>query len=485
MSLSRLPNPIRLGILWIGLGLVRVGLVDERRIRRMTDLAWPRIVTGLARMSKSAVDVAMVGIAVGPAAIAGIGFAGPFWGIAFVVGGGLATGTIALVSQRYGAEAFDQLGQAVRSSFITVVVGTLPLVVLLWTFPTELVSLLTDDTEAIEQGAAYLQIVALGIPFGALNLIGGRVLIGADDAWTPMVLRAGGAVANIGLNAVLIFGFGMGVVGAALGTALANLVVTVAFAAGLLAGGLPGVGAFPVTVSPRGKYVHLETIRDLVKISVPVMGRNSVWTGARFPLFAFLALFGSHVVAAYVIAERVWGLMNTPGWGFGLATSSLVGQSLGDGNVPEAERYSHDIARVSVTTYAVAAGIVFAFAEPIVHLFVDDPETAAETIPVAVALVHASCIAVIARGITGTYAGALDAAGDTTWTFYAYVVGMFGFTIPVVYLGATTALGLWGLYLSFFGQSLIPALVNYYRFSTGKWKAISEQYRPESSSTAG
>ncbi len=484
MELSRLPNPIRGTILWIGLLLARLGLVSERRIRRMTDLAWPRIITGLSRMSKSAVDVAMVGIAVGPAAIAGLGFAGPFWAIAFVVGGGMATGTIALVSQRYGAEAFDKLGQAVRSSVFTATIGTLPIVAVLWLFPSELIGLLTDDTAAIEQGAAYLRVVALGIPFAALNLVGGRVLIGADDAWTPMVLRAGGALANIAINAVLIFGLGMGVVGAALGTVLANVAVMVAFTVGLLNGGLPIIGQFPVTVSPWGRYVHLETIRDLIKISTPVMARNSVWTGARFPLMAFLALFGSHVVAAYVIAERIWGLMNTPGWGFGLATSSLVGQSIGEGDMDEAEQWSHDIVKVSVATYAIGAAIVFIFTEPIVHLFLEESEATAETLAVAIPLTYAACIAVVTRGITGTYAGALDAAGDTSWTFYAYVIGMFGFTVPIVYIGATTALGIWGLYLSFFGQSLIPGLVNYYRFSTGKWKVVSEQYRPETGAVA-
>lgn len=475
------PNPVRLTILGVGLTLARLGLADRTRVHRTVDLAWPRIVTGLARMSKSAVDIAMVGVAVGPAAIAGIGFAGPYWGMAFTIGGGLATGTIALVSQRYGADAFDQLGQAVRSSVVLVLVVTLAVATVLWTFPTALIALLTDDSRAIELGAAYLQIVALGVPFAALNLVGGRILIGADDAWSPMILRAGGALTNIVLNAVLIFGLGMGVVGAALGTVVANIAVTVAFATGLITGRLPGVGTLPVTVSVRGPYVQLETLRDLVSISVPATGRRLVWTAARFPMLAFVALYGQPVVAAYIISRRIWGLMNTPGWGFGLAASSLVGQSLGDDDETLAERYGHEIARIAVVTYAVAASIVFMFAEPAVLLFVDGP--AGETIPIAVALVYAACLAVIARGIGGTYAGALDATGDTRWPFYSRTLGMFGLAIPLTYLGATTPLGLYGLYLAYFGQSLAPALINYYRFNTDKWKAISRQYRPESATT--
>ena len=470
-------NPVRLTIHWLALGLARLGLVDRERALRTVELAWPRIVTGLARMSKNAADVAMVGIGVGPAAIAGVGFAGPYWGAAFTVGGGLAAGTIALVSQRYSASAFDQLGQAVRSSALLVLALTFPLAAIFWTFAEPLVAILSNDARTVRLGATYLHVVALGVPFAGLNLVGSRILIGADDAWTPMVVRAGGAVANVALNALFIFGLGMGVAGAALGTVLANVGVTATFAVGLVLGRLPGTGAFPVTISPRGTYADIPTMRDLVTIGAPVVGRNMVWTVARFPMLAFVALFSPTVVAAYVISRRIWGLMNTPGWGFGLAASSLVGQSLGRGDEQTAEAYGREIVRLSVATYVVTAALVVTFAEPIVTLFV--ASESGPTVAVAVPLVFAGALSVVAQGVTSAVAGALDATGDTRWPFYGRILGMFGFAIPLTYLGATTGLGLNGLYLAYFAQTVVPAAVNYYRFSTGKWKAISRRYRPD------
>jgi putative MATE family efflux protein len=461
----------------VGLSLARLGLVAPERVRRTTDLSWPRIVTGIARMSKNAVDVAMVGTAVGGAAIGGVGLAGPFWGLAFSFGGGIAAGTIALVSQRYGAEAYDELAQAIRSSVVLVVALTLPLTALFFAFPRELVGLLTGDAATVRHGAAYLQMVALGVPFAGLNLVGSRIFIGADDAWTPMVVRAGGAVANIGLNGLFIFGLGMGAAGAGLGTVLSNAAATLAFGVLLAVGRLPGTRAFPATVSPFGTYLHRETVSDLVRISLPVVGRNSVWTVARFPLLAIVALFGPGVLAAYVVARRVLGLLNTPGWGFGLAASSLVGQELGSGDEASAEAYGHEIVRYSVATYVVAAVLVFAFTEPIVHLFVNDPSEL--DVGAAVWLVYAACASVLGRGVTSAAAGALDASGDTRWPFYSQALGMFGGAIPLAYLGATTPLGLVGLGLSFFAESGVPAVVNYYRFSTGRWKSISREFRPD------
>ncbi|KTG20241.1 MATE family efflux transporter [Haloferax profundi] len=471
------PNPVRLLIVGIGLALSRVGLLDRERAVRTADLAWPRVVTGIARMSKNAVDVAMVGIASGTVAITGVGFAGPFWGLAFALGGGIAGGTIALVSQRFGADAIESLGLAVRSSALLTVVATLPVTALFWLFPTELISLLSSNAEAIDLGAKYLRIVGLGVPFAGLNLIGSRVLVGSDDAYTAMVLRASGAIVNIVVNAALIFGLGMGVEGAALGTVLSNIVVTSAFVIGLSRGTLPGIGAFPVTIDPFGPFVDFATLRDLVEIGLPVMGRNLVWTVAEFPMLAILDSFGPDVVAAFVIARRIWGIMNTPGWGFGLASSSLVGQALGKNDETLAEAYGNEVIRFAVATYLVSAVLVALFARPIVLGFVNDPSDPA--VPIAVDLVYVACFAVVLQGVSGGSAGPLDASGDTRWTFGSQFVGMFLGSIPLAYIGSVTSLGLVGLYLAFVAETSIPAALNYYRFRTGPWKAVSRNYRPE------
>ncbi|SDR05556.1 MATE family efflux transporter [Natronobacterium texcoconense] len=475
--MSRVPNPLRLLILYIGLGLARIGLIDRERAIQTTILAWPRIVTGIARMSKSAVDVAMVGVAVGISAVAGVGFAGPFWGLAFAIGGGVAGGTIALVSQRYGADAYDELGLAVRSSTVLVLIVSAPVVAVFWLFPYEFISLLSSNERAIDHGATYLQVVSLGIPFAGLNLVGSRVLVGADDSYTAMQVRAGGALANIGLNAVFIFGLDWGVAGAALGTVLSNVAVSATFAVGLCAGRFPGVGEFPVRIDPLAAYFDAETIRDLVTIGLPVGGRNLVWIAAEFPMLGILDIFGENTVAAFVIARRIWGLMNTPGWGFGLASSSLVGQALGQNDERTAEAYGRDIIRFAVATYIVSAILIAVFAEQIVVLFADDP--ASPAIPIAVNLVYAACAAVVFQGVAGAAAGPLDASGDTQVPFVSQFLGMFCVSIPLAYLGATTALGYWGLYLAFLAETTVPAAINYWRFRTDKWKTVSQSYRPD------
>ena len=111
-------SPIRAVVEGTGRLLARLGLIDAGRARRVSDLVWPRVVTGVARMSKSTADVAMVGTALGASAIAGVGFALPYWALAFMLGGGSAGGTISLVSRQVGAGRGEDVSVAVKVSAV-------------------------------------------------------------------------------------------------------------------------------------------------------------------------------------------------------------------------------------------------------------------------------------------------------------------------------------------------------------------------------
>jgi putative MATE family efflux protein len=477
--LRALLAPVRWTIKTVGLLLARGGWIDLRRAVRTSDLAWPRIVTGVARMSRTAVDVAMVGAAVGAPAIAGVGFATPYWALAFVLGGGIAGGTISLVSQRFSASD-QQKGDAGVSTAVAVsaafaVAATLPLTLLFWAAPEPLIRLIGSGGEAVGYGARYLRLVSLSMPFAALNLVASRTLVGAGDAWAPMVVRAGGAAANVALNAVLIFGFGWGVAGAALGTVVTTASVTGVFAVGLTAGRLPLVGALPVRIrwaASGGR--RRRTARDLFAIAAPLALTSFVQMGAQFPLLAIVSLFGPQVVAAFVIALRVRDLLNTPGWGFGLASSSLVGQALGRGREDEATAYGRDVLRFALAVYAGAAAVVFVLAAPVAQLFTSNAAVA----PAAAALIRATCVSVVFWGLMNGALGPLRAGGDTRWPFYGQALGLFAFALPAAYLGATTALGMTGLYAALVLETVVPAAVTYARYRSGRWRVMSRAYRP-------
>jgi len=476
---SRL-NPVRALLLAVGSLVARAGLIDRDRVERATELSWPRIITGLARMSRSTADVAMVGIALGETAIAGVGAAAPFWGLAFALGGGVAGGTIGQVSQRFGAEAFEELALSVKASAVLTVLITLPVVAVYLLVPNALVGLIGASPEAVAYGADYLAVVAIGVPFAALNLIGSRTLVGADDSWTPMILRGGGAIMNIGINAVLIFVLDMGVVGAAIGTVVSNAVVATGFAVGLARGRLPGMGAFPVQVPLTGPHFDRELASDLVEMATPLVGTNLARNGGQFPKLYIVGLFGENVFAAYVVAMRVRGLMDTPNWGFSMSSSSLVGQALGADDEGEAGEWAGDVLRFSLAVYAVIAVGVFVFARPIGSVFVDNPDI----LPTVTTFIRVACVGVLFSGVYGAATGPLRASGDTRWPLYAQLTGLYLFTLPIAYLGVVAdPIGVQALYAAILAEMAVPAIIVYHRYRSGEWKIVSRDYRPDAAAT--
>lgn len=470
-------NPVRYVFSTVATLLAGLGLIDDGRGVRIADLAWPRFLTMFARQSQQVADVAMVGLSIGPTAIAGLAFANVYWGVANGFSLGLAGGTINQVSQRFGAGRYDSLDLAVKQSVWVGVALAVPFLLAYGFFAEPLIALFGSGTAAIDHGGTYLRVLSVALLFNVLNLIASRTLAGADDTWIAMVLRATGAVANIVLNAVFIFGLGMGVAGAALGTVLAEAIVLGCFAWGFLVGPLPVVGEFPVRVSVGPPYFDRDLSRQLLSITPPLMADKLARSAARFPLFALLAIFGPTVVAAFEIGRRVRNLMRATGNGFLMSASSVVGQELGRGDEAEAENYARDTLRFSAIIYLAVAGVVLAFAGPIAHLFTDEPAAISQTVP----FVRVAAISFLGIGLNYTFMGILQAAGDNRWTMYGRLVGQYLLMLPLVFVGTVTALGVVAVYLGMIAETWAPAAITGHRVRSERWMEISRSHRPAAS----
>jgi putative MATE family efflux protein len=453
--------------------LARAGVIEQSRLRATTDLAWPRILTGFAIMSKRTVDLAVVGLAIGPTAVAGLTLANAYWTVGKFVFVGLAGGTIALVSQNYGGDDIGRASRTVEASLLLAGSVALPLVGLFVVGSRPLVGLIGSDATTLGYGATYLAIVAPGLFFESLNLVASRTYAGVGDTLTPMALRATGAVLNVMLSGGLVLGAGYGVAGAAIGTTLSTVFVAVAFAWGLSGRSYGGRGASPVPVT-FARLPDRDLCRQLVTVSAPLVARRVAQTAAVFPLLAIAAAFGPLVVAAVGVARQVRALLDSFGWGFSIATSTLVGQSLGRGDEATAAAYGWEITKLSVVVYASTAAVVAVFARPVAAVFVGS-----EGLSVTTSFVRVAVVSAVPLGVDGSVTGTLRGAGDTNVPLVATLAGLYLVALPVAWLGSVTALGVAGLLLALVAETLVPMVVNVARFRAGTWKAISRTYRPE------
>ena len=455
-------------------GLHRAGIIDRDRLTETLDLAWPRIVTGFAIMSKNTVDLAIIGFVLGAPAVAGVAFAFAFWQLAKFLSIGLAGGTVSLVSQSYGGGDPTRASLVVKQSLIVSALLVTPIVGGFVVFAEPLISLVGGDGDALGFGVIYLVVTAPALLFEFFNMIASRTYAGVGDTFTPMVIRAGGALLNIGLTAALVLGAGLGVLGAALGTTLSIAAVALVLSWGMTGRSYGGHGASPVPVGLRGQWIDLSLTRQLLRVSTPLMGRRVAEGIAVFPLLWIAASFGSATVAALEVGRRVRDLLGSFSWGFSIAASTLVGQRLGAAEEALATAYARDVIKLSAVVYVLASALVFLAAESIARVFVDDPAA----IAAATAFVIVAALSAIPLGIDGSVTGSLRGAGDTRWPFAASLVGRYGVAIPAALIGLATPLGVVGLYAAVLLETLVPALINGIRFRSNRWQAVSRQYRP-------
>ncbi len=468
--------------------LARLGLVEREKATAALDLAAPVMVTGALRIFLRLADFVMVGLALGDEAIAGLELGFQYYFVGFGLSLAVTSGTISVVSRLQGAGESARANLAVKQSLWLALLISLPLSAASWLYAEPLVGLLTSDETVIDLGATYLSIVMLSLAPRFWSMVAARALAGSADTRTPMYVRLLTLPTNVVLNALLIFGLGpfptLGIAGAAIGTAVANLLAASVFFALLVS------GRYAVQLELGGRQVDAGLIAEIVRVSLPLAGMRLLQTSARFPFLFVLGVLGSPavlgvpLVAAFAIGRRVMLLALMPAWGYSTAASTLVGQHLGSGDDADASDYGWQTLRIALVTQLVVAAVLVVFARPISLLFgTAHPELAVEFIRVF-------ALAVAGFSVSRTMRGSLRGAGDTRWPLYGTVLGSYLYRIPVAFLalpagfgvtvplvGVTLAPGMgWGLpaiYAAIVGDYYLKAAVNTGRFWTGKWRDVA------------
>lgn len=463
--------------------LARLGLLDREKGEEAFDLAIPVMVTGALRTLLRFVDYLMVSVAIGAEAVAALELGFQYYFIAFGISLAVSSGTISVVSRFKGSGDHDRADFAIKQSLWLAVLIAAPLTAVAWLFSEPLVGLLSDDPATIELGGIYLQIIMLAFVFRFWGLIAARALQGAGDTRTPMYVRLITLPTNIVLNYLLIFGVGpfprLGIAGAAIGTALANVLAATIFFAVL------GSGRWDVRLPFRGRQWDTSIAREIVRVGLPLAGTRLARTFGRFPFLFVLGTLGTPVLAAYAIGRQVMLLALMPAWGYATASSTLVGQSVGAGEDVDADEYGWQTLRLALATQLPIAAALMLFAEPIAHLF------GTEHVDMTVTFVRVFGLGVAGFSIARTMQGGLRGAGDTTWPFYGAMVGIYLFQIPVAFMalpsGAVVATilgvaiapglgwGLLGIYAAILGEMYVRAAVNSYRFYSEKWKIVARR----------
>lgn len=430
------------------------------------------MVTGAVRVSMRTIDILVVGRVVGAVGVAAVGIADSAARLVLRLAQGLAAGTVALVSQRIGAGDRDGADQAMTQTLLVALGLGTPVAVAGWFGAAPLFRLLGAEADVISVGAGYLRIVLMSAPFRMAAMMSAKGIQAAADTRTPMVVRTSATALNILLTVLLVPGlFGLpelGVVGAAVGTAVGNIVSSLAFLTVLISGRF-SVGAARPRWDP-------ETLVGITRIGSPQVVERVLYAAADVPLNAILLVFGTDANAAFQVGRRVQQYMRMPARGFAAASSALVGSRLGAERPERAEDLGRGSLTLSTLVSLAMAVIVAAAAPLIAPLFV--PGSSA--VPLAVDWIRVLALVLVFRSAYAVLRAAYQAAGNTEVPLYATLAGLAGGRLGTSWLVGIVLTGaLWGVYVGVALDYVLRAAITGQRFRTGRWKERRSVVRSE------
>ena len=289
--------------------------------------------------------------------------------------------------------------------------------------------------EPAVQGPAseYFFIISLPMLFRAASLIFGSSIRATLDTRRPMIVNLIANILNVILDYILIYGFDMGVRGAAYATAICHVV-----AGSLMFAVFMRKPEFSISLKKlRPDWRLLREIRD---IALPAMG-TQLTSSLGYVVFAGLVSgMGTTIFAAHSIAVNAETIFYIPGYGLSSATSAMIGVAIGEKNESK-------ISTVIRTSVIMTIGVMII--NGIVLYLIASPLMAAFTSSARVVELGASMLRMVAFsepffGLMICMQGLFYGMGQTKNVFYVEAFSMWGIrilftfiTVKVWHLGLT------------------------------------------------
>jgi putative MATE family efflux protein len=204
----------------------REGMDRARRLGEhgIAPLLWrfslPAVVGMLVHALYNVVDRAFIGWAVGAPGIAGISVAFPMMMVLMSFGMLIGIGANSLISIRLGQKRREDAERVMGNAFVLFVLVSITLSVLGLVFVEPILFMFGADAEILPYSRAYLEIILLGTVFQSIGLGMNNFIRGEGNPNRAMSTMVAGAVLNVILDPVFIFGFDMGIRGAAIATVI-------------------------------------------------------------------------------------------------------------------------------------------------------------------------------------------------------------------------------------------------------------------------
>ncbi len=456
----------------------------ESMNKKTLKLALPSIAEMMMQTLLGIADTAMVG-SLGGIAIAAISFTDAPMMVMLSFFAAISVGTTALVARFVGAKNFADAEETIKQSLIISVLSSVVFTLLMMAISKQVVSWMGAEPDVIPHAEEYLRFVLLGLPGLILTMIMSGALRGAGDTKSPMLVNGLSNIINIVGNFLLIFptrqivlglpfierqwtfimwGAGWGVAGAAIATSLSRWIAAILILK-LIFG---KKGKYHIRIDKKLTF-HREILSKILKVGLPAAGEQLVFRLAQLTFFRIVASLGTVMVAAHRITMTSESISFMPGWGFALASTTLVGQYLGANDPEKAKEGGYTAAKMAMAVMIFFGILFFFFPRIFIRIFT----TEEPIIEQAVICLRIVAISQPFLAMTMVFAGGLRGAGDTKTVLRITGIGSWVIRVGGGYfLAIVLGIGLAGAWTAMTIDFMVRGTTYYYIFKKGKWQDI-------------
>lgn len=391
-------------------------------------LAWPTMLEQLMQTAVQYVDTAMVG-SLGTQATAAVGSTTTVnWLIGSTVSA-IGVGFLAFISQSAGAKRGDAVRRASAQAVLAVLSVGLLFTAITLSLSGAIPRLMQVDDAILDTASAYFFILYTPMLFRTATIIFGTLLRASGDTKTPMLVGVIVNIVNVTLNFLLIYptrnvtvfgkqicivGGGLGVIGAAIASAIAFTVGGILITVALL--------RHP-TLSPRGVSFKpdLSIIVPCLRVALP----NALQRfGTSLGYVAFAAMvnsLGDISTAAHTIANTVESAFYIPGYGMQTAAATLAGNAYGARDREKIQSLARMALLIEVALMIISGGALFLTAPFMMKLFSSD----AAVITLGITVLRMVALSEPFYGVSIIIEGMMQGMGKTVMPFIASISGMW------------------------------------------------------------
>ena len=390
---------------------------DKEFYKNLRGLMIPLAFQNFMLAAVSAGDSAMLGF-IDEKAMAAVSLAGNIQFVENLFLSAIVCGGTIMTAQYWGKKDKNTIERLFGLILRYATVVSAVFCVVSFAFSQFLMSLFTNEAELVTLGSDYIRIASLSYLLTGVTQCWLCVMKTTGQTKQSAAISTSALILDTVLNAVFIFGFDMGVKGAALTTTIsriAELLIVLAF-------------THTMPVKPSFKKVSSELNKDFLKCSVPILINAMAWGLGTTLYSVIIGHLGTAITAANSVANIVRQLAISVCHGLGSGGEILLANVLGSGNMVKGKEYGKRLSKLSVLCGVVCAGLALLFGFILSHFMtLSDAVRYDLNIMILISAFYMLSLSVNTVVICGIF----TAGGDTAFDAYSVAVTMWLIILPL------------------------------------------------------